>query len=83
MFGVPHDVHGQEVVAAVVLQPGQEVSGEELIAFTKEKIAAYKYPRVVHLVREFPLGPSGKVLKRVLSTQYGLEPSAAPETASA
>ena len=71
VFGIPHDVHGQEVAAAVVLKPGAEATEEELIAFVKERIAAYKFPRVVHFVPEFPLGPSGKVLKRELAREYG------------
>ncbi len=41
------------------------------IDFVKEQIAAYKFPRVVHIVDEFPLGPSGKVLKRELAREYG------------
>lgn len=69
VYGVPHEVHGQEIEAAVVLADGETAEPDELIAFVREKIAAYKYPRVVHLVDSFPLGPSGKVLKRVLSAQ--------------
>lgn len=69
VYGVPHEVHGQEIEAAVVLVDGQVAEPAELIAFVQEKIAAYKYPRVVHLTDAFPLGPSGKVLKRVLSAQ--------------
>jgi long-chain acyl-CoA synthetase len=71
VFGVPDDVHGQEVEAAVVLKPDATATEEELIAFVKAKIAAYKFPRVVHLVTELPLGPSGKVLKRELTREYG------------
>ncbi|WP_375401611.1 AMP-binding protein [uncultured Amnibacterium sp.] len=69
VYGVPHDVHGQEIEAAVVLVDGETATPDELIAFVGERIAAYKYPRVVHLVDSFPLGPSGKVLKRVLSAE--------------
>jgi len=71
VFGVPHEVHGQEVAAAVVLKPGAEATEQELIDFVKERIAAYKFPRVVHFVPEFPLGPSGKVLKRELAREFG------------
>jgi long-chain acyl-CoA synthetase len=39
----------------------------------KAKIAAYKFPRVVHVVDDLPLGPSGKVLKRELSRVYSEE----------
>jgi long-chain acyl-CoA synthetase len=71
VFAVPHEEHGQEVHAAVVVQSGETADPEELIAFVRERIAAYKYPRVIHLVDELPLGPSGKVLKRELTREYG------------
>jgi long-chain acyl-CoA synthetase len=70
VFGVPHEEHGQEVHAAVVLQSGEHAEPAELIGFVKERVAAYKFPRVVHLVDELPLGPSGKVLKRELTRQH-------------
>ena len=70
VFGVPDEQHGQEVHAAVVLQGGEHADPDELIAFVRERIAAYKYPRVVHLVDELPLGPSGKVLKRELTRSW-------------
>ena len=71
VFGVPHEMHGQEVHAAVVPAEGAEADPAELVAYVKEKIAAYKYPRVVHVVDALPLGPSGKVLKRELLRTYG------------
>ncbi|GIG70049.1 AMP-binding protein [Phytomonospora endophytica] len=70
VFGLPDDVHGQEVHAAVVPAGGHSVDEAELVAYMKEKVAAYKYPRVVHLVRSLPLGPSGKVLKRELVERF-------------
>jgi long-chain acyl-CoA synthetase len=73
VFGTPHAKHGQEIEAAVVLKEDQQVSEEELREFVKAKIAAYKFPRVVHLVDELPLGPSGKVLKRELTRVYSEE----------
>ncbi|HEX2144122.1 MAG TPA: long-chain fatty acid--CoA ligase [Glycomyces sp.] len=71
VFGVPHETHGQEVHAAIVPVQGVEAEPDEIVAFVKEAIAAYKYPRVVHLVEALPLGPSGKVLKRELLRIYG------------
>ena len=73
VFGTPHPKHGQEIEAAVVLRDGAHATGEELVDFTKAKIAAYKFPRVVHIVDELPLGPSGKVLKRELTREYSAE----------
>jgi long-chain acyl-CoA synthetase len=79
VFGLPDEVRGQEVAAAVVLKPGAEASGTELSRFVKERIAAYKFPRIVHLVPELPLGPSGKVLKRELVRRYSAPDGGAAE----
>jgi long-chain acyl-CoA synthetase len=64
VLGVPHDDLGEEIGAAVALKDGQDVDAEELQAFVKEQVAAYKYPRHVWFVDELPKGPTGKILKR-------------------
>jgi long-chain acyl-CoA synthetase len=66
VLGVPHPDLGEEVAALVVLRPGVNVTPEEIRAFVKEKVAPYKYPRVVKLVRELPKSATGKVLKRAI-----------------
>ncbi|MFH8616397.1 long-chain-fatty-acid--CoA ligase [Streptomyces sp. NPDC017979] len=67
VFGTPHEKWGEAVTAAVVLRPAAEpVTAEDLIDFTRGRIASYKKPRIVHVVDELPRNPSGKVLKRVL-----------------
>ncbi|WP_100444100.1 long-chain-fatty-acid--CoA ligase [Glycomyces xiaoerkulensis] len=70
VFGLPDEVRGQEIHAAVVAATGQDPDPEELVAYMKEKVAAFKYPRVVHVVEDLPLGPSGKVLKRELVERF-------------
>jgi long-chain acyl-CoA synthetase len=77
VFGLADDAHGQEVHAAVVLLDGHTATPDELVAFVRERIAAYKFPRVVHLVDALPLGGSGKVLKRELVAQYSKAPAEA------
>ena len=64
VVGVPHDEWGEEIGAAVVLHDGQELDPEEASAYVKERIAAYKYPRIVWFMDELPKGPTGKILKR-------------------
>jgi len=64
VVGVPHDEWGEEVGAAVVLEPGATVAPEEISAWVRERIAAYKYPRVVWFLDDLPKGPTGKILKR-------------------
>ena len=64
VLGVPHDEWGEEIGAAVVLHEGEGLAEEEVSAYVKERIAAYKYPRVVWFLDDLPKGPTGKILKR-------------------
>ena len=64
VVGVPDESLGEEVAAIVVPRPGAELDPDELKAWTKERVAAYKYPRYVVLVAELPKSPTGKILKR-------------------
>lgn len=66
VIGIPHATHGEEIVAVIVRDPVSEIDAETLIAWTQERLARYKYPRRIQFVDAMPLGPSGKVLKRVL-----------------
>jgi long-chain acyl-CoA synthetase len=68
VLAVPHDELGEEIGAAVALKDGQEISAEELQAFVKDQVAAYKYPRSIWFVDELPKGPTGKILKREIET---------------
>jgi long-chain acyl-CoA synthetase len=67
VVGIPHDEWGEEVGAAVGLKDGASVTEDELIAFVKEQVAGYKYPRRIWFVDELPKGPTGKILKREIS----------------
>ena len=71
VIGIPHDDLGEEVAAAVALKDGAATSAAELRDFVKERVAAYKYPRVVWLVAELPKGPTGKILKREIRPPDG------------
>lgn len=64
VVGVPHDSLGEEVGAAVALKKDATVTAEQLRDHVKDRVAAYKYPRLVWLVDELPKGPTGKVQKR-------------------
>jgi long-chain acyl-CoA synthetase len=72
VIGLPDERMGEEVSAVVALKPGQTVSEEELIAFTKERVAAYKYPRTIRFLDSLPKGPTGKILKKELKQQIGV-----------
>jgi long-chain acyl-CoA synthetase len=66
VVGVPDEYRGETVKAFVSLNPGRELDADELIAFCRERLAAYKYPRQVEFVDELPKTASGKVLRRQL-----------------
>lgn len=66
VIGVPHESHGEEIKAFVILQSGAEIDGDAIIAWAKEKMAGYKYPRLVEIVSELPMTATGKILKRML-----------------
>jgi len=57
---------GEDIKAFVVLKPEKEVAPEELIAWTKERIAHYKYPRHIEFISALPMNATGKILKREL-----------------
>ncbi len=67
VVGVPNERLGEEVAAYMSVRPGHEITEEELIEFTKERLAAYKYPRTVTFLEQLPHGPTGKILKRELA----------------
>jgi long-chain acyl-CoA synthetase len=64
VIGVADETHGEEVAAAIGLKPGESATAEEIQAFAKERVAAYKYPRHVWFVDELPKTATGKILKR-------------------
>jgi long-chain acyl-CoA synthetase len=76
VLGVPHDQWGEEIGAAVVVHEGEELEPAEVSEYVKERIAAYKYPRLVWFLDDLPKGPTGKILKREIQTPSPAEPGA-------
>ncbi|MCP2251673.1 long-chain acyl-CoA synthetase [Prauserella aidingensis] len=66
VVGVPDEYRGETVKAFVSLRPGRSVEPDELVAFCKERMAAYKYPRRVEIRDELPKTVTGKLLRRQL-----------------
>jgi long-chain acyl-CoA synthetase len=67
VIATPDEKYGEEICAVVVRDSAApEVTAEELKAWAKERVASYKYPRIVYFVDAMPMGPSGKILKRQL-----------------
>ena len=75
VIGVPHAELGEEVRAVVALKEGESATEEDIIAFTKERVAAYKYPRSIIFMDDLPKTATGKILKREL-VDTGTEESA-------
>lgn len=67
VVGVPHGLLGEEVAALVVADPGCDA--DRLREFTRERVAAYAYPRLVLLVDELPHGASGKIQRREIDRE--------------
>jgi long-chain acyl-CoA synthetase len=66
VVGVPHESHGEEIKAYVILNPGATVTPDELVEWGKQEMASYKYPRLVSIVDSLPMTATGKILKREL-----------------
>jgi long-chain acyl-CoA synthetase len=66
VVGVPDEYRGETVKAFVSLKAGTSTDSETLIAFCKERMAAYKYPRQIEILPELPKTATGKILRREL-----------------
>ncbi|MEU2129885.1 long-chain fatty acid--CoA ligase [Streptomyces sp. NPDC018352] len=64
VVGVPDPAHGEEIAAVVVLRPGTRTTPDELRDYVRQRVAAYKYPRIVRFADTLPKGATGKILKR-------------------
>ncbi len=70
VFGIAHPHWIEAVTAVVVPRPGETVTGDDLIAWARERLAPYKAPKYVAVADELPKNPSGKILKRELRDTY-------------
>jgi long-chain acyl-CoA synthetase len=71
VVGRPDEAHGEEVVAFVELRSGYELEDRELVAYAKERLGGYKYPREIRIVQQVPLTPVGKVDRKALRALAG------------
>ncbi len=70
VIGIPSERWGEEVKAIIVKAPGTDPSPEDIIAFARERIAAYKAPKSVDFTSELPRNPSGKILRKDLREPF-------------
>jgi long-chain acyl-CoA synthetase len=69
-IGIPDRLYGEEVAAFVVPKDGSEVTEADLISYCTERLADYKCPKSIRIVKDIPKGPTGKLLKRELATRF-------------
>jgi fatty-acyl-CoA synthase len=85
VIGVPSEKYGEEVMAWVILKPGERATSEELIAYFRGRISHFKVPKFIKFIDEFPMTASGKVqkfkLQELAIQELGLDESAKVETA--
>lgn len=71
-FAMPHEMLGEEVAAAIVLREGHTADDKELRAFAAVRLADYKVPKKILIVKEIPVGPTGKLQRIGLAAKLGL-----------
>ena len=69
VIGIAHAHYGEEVAAVIVVNPGMPHDGAALMAWARERLSAYKIPRVLQFVDELPKGSTGKILKRAIDRE--------------
>ena len=78
VVGVPHDLLGEDVKAFIELRAGTTATEDEIIAYAKERLAAYKYPRSVEFRDSLPLNATGKIAKETLKATHRATGASAP-----
>jgi acyl-CoA synthetase (AMP-forming)/AMP-acid ligase II len=81
-FAVPHPTLGEDVASAIVLRPGVAATPNDIRQFAIGRIADFKVPRQVVIVKEIPKGPTGKVQRIGLADKLGLASGTKPRQAS-
>lgn len=69
VYGIPHPEKGESVCAAIILKDDVTATEEEILAYCRENMAAYKVPRKIEFLKELPKSATGKILKRELRGQ--------------
>ncbi|MGV9709901.1 class I adenylate-forming enzyme family protein [Gordonia sp. NPDC003424] len=69
VIGVPDDHYGEEIAAVIAPRPGVEIDPDALREWTKERLSAYKVPRIYQFVDTLPKGATGKILKRAIDRE--------------
>ena len=65
-IGLPHEYRGETVKAIIVVKEGQDLTEDEVVAYCRENLAAYKVPKMFEFIDELPKSAVGKILRRKL-----------------
>ena len=65
-IGLPHEYRGETVKAFIVVNEGESLTEEEVSAYCKDNLAAYKVPKIIEFIDELPKSAVGKILRRKL-----------------
>ena len=69
VIGIPDEKRGENIKAFVVLKEGETATAEEIIQWSKENMARYKYPRIIEFREELPKTAVGKILRKDLKAE--------------
>ncbi|MDR1945931.1 MAG: AMP-binding protein [Desulfovibrio sp.] len=75
--GVPHPLYGEEIIAFIRARAGENISEEAVKLFCGERLSAFKAPKRIYFITDFPQAPSGKIRRLKLTERYQAMP--APE----
>jgi oxalate---CoA ligase len=78
-FSVPHKVLGEDIAAAVVIKRKQHVTEKDLIRFAADRLAMFKVPRRIYIVKNIPKGPTGKIQRVGIAKRLDLEGGVLPK----
>ena len=85
VIGVPDKAYGEEIMACIILKPGEQATEEEMKEYVMSHMAKHKVPRYVDFVSEFPMNAAGKILKYKMREaaveKLGLQSANSVETA--
>ena len=70
VIGIPDDRWGEAVMAVVALRPGTQASEQDIVSWSRERLATYKCPKTVYFIEELPRNPTGKILKPELRKPF-------------
>lgn len=76
-FGVPDDKYGEEIHCAVIPRDGVSMGEEEVVAFCRRNLAAFKVPKKVYIADDLPKTATGKIQRRIVSQHFFVPPAKA------